>query len=1002
MTALHETAYPRLRSQLNAAQLREHYTPTADELAFVRRQTASRPARFGLLVLLKTFQRLGYFPLLSALPERLVAHLAATLGIREVESARQRYEASRLRWQQMACVRRYLGVRAYRDGGHAVLMSALLDAAHRQDRIADLINCGIEALIQARHELPAFGTLVRAAHAARTRVNRDYYQQIYAALGETQRTALVALLVRAPEAAESPWQRLKREPRRPTTGHLREFIGHMRELQALNGGAPALDGVPEAKLQRFVDEASALDSHRLHELQAAKRATLIAAFVRARTAQALDDLAEMLIRQIGKLHQRAREALLDYQQHQQARVEALIGLLGQIAQHWQGDADPQARLQALEALFGRDAPAIQQQCQAYLAFADQNYLPFLLAGYRAQRRIGFDALALLQPQSTSADRGLEQAITFLLRQRSTRAGRLTVASRVNGTLESTLDLSWIPTRWWKAVTGQNQRDPGVESADRRYFELCVFSCVVMELKTGDLFVSGSEQFGDYRRQLLDWPEYQRHIADYGARIGLATDAERFVTDLRQRLTDAIEQLDAGFPDNEAVTLVDGEPVIRRLRRLPEPEHWRLIDQLLRERLPERTIVDILAETEHWLRWTRRFGPLSGFEARLDAPRERYIATTFCYGCYLGPTQTARSMKATDRRQVAYVNQHHVTEHHLSEAIVEVINAYRRFQLPRWWGSGQSASADGTQWAVYEQNLLSEYHIRYGGWGGIGYYHVSDTYIALFSRFITCGVWEAVYILDGLLENRSELRPDTLHADTQGQSECVFGLAHLLAIHLMPRIRNWKDLTLYRPGQALAVQHIGELFSDTVNWALIATHLPDMLRVALSVSQGKIRSSTLLRKLGTYSRKNKLYLAFRELGRVVRTLFLLQYLGDQELRRTITSATNTSEAWNAFIQWVAFGGEGVIRENRRAEQRKIIRYNHLVANLLVFHNVASMTRVLQELINEGYPVTEEVIAHLSPYRTEHINRFGSYELRLDQIPEPLIEDLQLPKIYRYIK
>ncbi len=61
--------------------------------------------------------------------------------------------------------------------------------------------------------------------------------------------------------------------------------------------------------------------------------------------------------------------------------------------------------------------------------------------------------------------------------------------------------------------------------------------------------------------------------------------------------------------------------------------------------------------------------------------------------------------------------------------------------------GKHASADGTRWDLYEQNLLSEYHIRYGGYGGIGYYHVSDTYIALFSHFIPCGVWEAVYILD---------------------------------------------------------------------------------------------------------------------------------------------------------------------------------------------------------------------------------------------------------------
>ena len=66
-------------------------------------------------------------------------------------------------------------------------------------------------------------------------------------------------------------------------------------------------------------------------------------------------------------------------------------------------------------------------------------------------------------------------------------------------------------------------------------------------------------------------------------------------------------------------------------------------------------------------------------------------------------------------------------------------------LPKFWGSGKRVSADGTKWDLYEQNLLSEYHIRYGGYGGIGYYHVSDTYIALFSHFIPCGVWEAVYI-----------------------------------------------------------------------------------------------------------------------------------------------------------------------------------------------------------------------------------------------------------------
>ena len=90
------------------------------------------------------------------------------------------------------------------------------------------------------------------------------------------------------------------------------------------------------------------------------------------------------------------------------------------------------------------------------------------------------------------------------------------------------------------------------------------------------------------------------------------------------------------------------------------------------------------------------------------------------------------------------------------------------------GSGKRASADGTKWTLYEQNLLSEYHIRYGGYGGIGYYHVSDMYIALFSNFIPCGVHEAVHILDGLIRNGSEIQPDTIHGDTQAQSGPVFG------------------------------------------------------------------------------------------------------------------------------------------------------------------------------------------------------------------------------------
>ncbi len=98
--------------------------------------------------------------------------------------------------------------------------------------------------------------------------------------------------------------------------------------------------------------------------------------------------------------------------------------------------------------------------------------------------------------------------------------------------------------------------------------------------------------------------------------------------------------------------------------------------------------------------------------------------------------------------------------------------------------------------------------------------VSDTYIALFSHFIPCGVWEAVYILDSLLSNASDIQPDTIHADTQGASLPVFGLAAILGFDLLPRIRNWHDLNFYRPDPGARYQHIDSLFEDNViDWDL---------------------------------------------------------------------------------------------------------------------------------------------------------------------------------------
>ncbi|SOZ74199.1 hypothetical protein CBM2615_U80002 [Cupriavidus taiwanensis] len=123
-------------------------------------------------------------------------------------------------------------------------------------------------------------------------------------------------------------------------------------------------------------------------------------------------------------------------------------------------------------------------------------------------------------------------------------------------------------------------------------------------------------------------------------------------------------------------------------------------------------------------------------------------------------------------------------------------------------------------------------------------------------------------------------------------------------------------------------------------------------------------------------------------RVIRTVFLLKYLDNPELRRTIHAATNKSEQFNDFAQWLMFGGDGIIAENLRHEQRKVIKYNQLVANMVILHNVQWMSRKLKNLQERGHPVNAEVLKGLSPYRREHINRFGDYLLALQRRVPPL--------------
>ncbi len=983
MSAAYETAYPRFKSELTDKELDDIYTPNSSELHFARQQTNTQAERVFLLVQLKTCQRLGYFVKIADIPKVIYTHIAGKAHIKNISqpsvSALEKTGA-RHRLRQM--IRKRLAIKPFDDDTTVIVAQSAASAAETLQELTDIINVVIEELVRQRIELPGFTTLLRAARHARNHANTIIFNTLVNQLDSKTKTELSQFLTPAAGEPEAGWQKLKREPKKPTNKEVRSYLEHLTWLCSWIERLPSVAFIPAAKWRQFILEARAFDVADLKRMKSAKRYTLIVILIHSQLRRAMDDTVTIVNRKVSALHNNAKLKLEQYCLKRTRKVDDLIGQFHDVLTAFNEGSNDTERIKGIHNVIGDKAEELVEECDQHMAYAGDNYIPFMVNPYHNQRPLLLNCLELLNVCSSSNDQSIVEACQFVLDNRNSRKATLTVPNDFS--------LHWLPDKWYKMMMGKSAKSKGkgITEINRKYFELCVLTQVAKELKTGDLFVVHSEDYNDYRDQLISWSQYEEEISDYTNLLDFPDNTDKFIEQLKRELTETASMVDKQFPDNEYVEINDEGLVIHKHEKPFESAAQKKLDQLITERLPEKNILDILIESENWLNLHKKFGPITGFDGKVAEPKKRFVSTLFCYGCNLGPVQTARSIKELSRKQVSWLNLRHISEQRLDKAIELVVNAYNKFPLPKMWGSGKHVAADGTKWNLYEQNLLSEYHIRYGGYGGIGYYHVSDMYIALFSHFIPCGVYEAIYILDGLMKNESDIQPDTVHGDTQSQSTPVFALAHLLGINLMPRIRKPKSLIFYRPDPKQKYEHIDALFGESINWSLIKTHLPDMLRIALSIKAGKITPSAILRRLGSKSVKNKLYFAFRELGRVIRTKFLLEYISDTEIRKTVQSATNKNEEFNNFAQWLMFGQGGVIAENLKFSQRKIIKYNHLVANLVTLHNVNAMTQVLNDLQDEGVELTDKLIAGLAPYRTKHINRLGDYLLNLARKIAPM--------------
>ena len=306
-----------------------------------------------------------------------------------------------------------------------------------------------------------------------------------------------------------------------------------------------------------------------------------------------------------------------------------------------------------------------------------------------------------------------------------------------------------------------------------------------------------------------------------------------------------------------------------------------------------------------------------------------------------------------------------------------------------WGEGTTSSSDAQQFPVGGRaGSIGRVNAHYGPELGIKLYtHLSDQYGPYHSTTISASAFEAPYMVDGLLYHETDLQIAEHYSDTGAFTDQIFGICQLLGFRYAPRIRDLADKRLHPFEKASAYPDLEPLIGEPINVRQIESHWDELLRLATSIRQGTVTASLVLRKLAAYPRQNGLAWSLRELGRIDRTLFMLDWLQSPELRRRVTIGLNKGEAKNALSRAVCFHRRGLMQDRTFDDQRLRAGGLNLVVAAIVLWNTVYLERAVTTLRASGADVPDALLQHLSPLAWEHILLTGEYRWAPDPTRRP---------------
>jgi TnpA family transposase len=903
--------------------------------------------RLGFAVQLSTVRFLGNF--LSdwtETPPIVLAHLARQLHLDSTAGWQLHYIGSKTQKRHRQFIREQYGYKEFhRSPKTFTLLRRLYARAWlSEERPLVLFDFATAWLVQNKVLLPGATVLERLVARVINRANERLWQTLAHLPDEGQAQRLLTLLEMVEDTRNSKLEWLRRQERRASSRTIVSALSRLSAVRALGVGQIDLSTLPLGRIKAMARYGLLAWAQTIENLEEKRRLAMLLVVVQELEAVVQDEILDLFVKIVAEKFKAAEKEGVEARLKVLARFDAAALSLREACLFLLNDDLPDTGLR--QVIFSHIP---RQQLAAAADVVGQEsarhaprYYNYLDSHYRSIRLFLLQFLPNLSFAGTLNGRSVLAAWHFLY--------RLDYEQPAPDLQEAPQEV--VDSAAWRAVVLTEDK-----LIDRRYYTFCVLQQLVDALQRRDVFVSPSYKWQDQRLQLLHGEAWRKVRPQICAALGRTTDGEKEVREMAQQLDQQYRRVAKRFDQNKSVTIKkEGQYERIRLRRQQKVRQGSRLTQLqedVYDLLPRIDLPELLLEIHALTGFADEFTHISEDRSWTSNLPLSLCAVLLAEACNIGLDAVVQpDIPALTRERLLWVQQNYIRDETLTQANTRLVATQTELPLAQLWGGGDVASADGLRFRVTVETLNADYNWKYFGEGkGITLFtFMSDQFTEFYGIVIPGAVREALYILDGLLEQQTVLQPAEIISDTAGYTDIVFGLFWLLGYQFSPRLRDIGKTRFWRINPRARYGALNKVARHPINTRLIIENWDDLLCVAGSLKLGKLSASDLMRTL--QASKNALAKAVAEVGRISKTLYLLHYIDDASYRRRILIQLLRGERRHRLARAVFHGQKGELRQKYQAGQEDQLGALGLVVNMIVLWNTMYMNKAIEHLKANG--------------------------------------------------